>query len=63
MDALSHAVDSLQCLLAIPASDALALEGARLVATYIRRASAAPSDIEARCDMAQGSLPPGSRSG
>jgi alcohol dehydrogenase len=59
MDALSHAVDSLQCLLATPASDALALEGARLVATYIRRAFAAPSDIEARCGMAQGSLTAG----
>jgi alcohol dehydrogenase len=32
MDALSHAVDSLHCRLATPASDALALEGARLVA-------------------------------
>ena len=30
MDALSHAVDSLHCRLATPASDALALEGAGL---------------------------------
>jgi len=37
MDALSHAVDSLHCRLATPASDALALEGARLVGRYIRR--------------------------
>jgi alcohol dehydrogenase len=59
MDALSHAVDSLHCLLATPASDALALEGARLVARYIRRAAAAPADIEARCGMAQGSLTAG----
>jgi alcohol dehydrogenase len=59
MDALSHAVDSLQCLLATPASDALALEGARLVARYIRRAFAQPSDVEARCGMAQGSLTAG----
>src|SRR5262249_44877706 len=59
MDALSHAVDSLQCRLATPASDALALEGARLVATYISRAFTAPSDIEARCGMAQGSLTAG----
>jgi alcohol dehydrogenase len=59
MDALSHAVDSLQCLLATPASDALALEGARLVARYIRRAVNDPSDIEARCGMAQGSLTAG----
>ncbi|HUZ53842.1 MAG TPA: iron-containing alcohol dehydrogenase [Streptosporangiaceae bacterium] len=59
MDALSHAVDSLQCLLATPASDALALEGARLVARYIRRAVGAPADIEARCGMAQGSLTAG----
>jgi alcohol dehydrogenase len=59
MDALSHAVDSLQCLLATPASDALALEGARLVASCIRRAFRDPSDIEARCGMAQGSLTAG----
>ena len=59
MDALSHAVDSLHCRLATPASDALALEGARLVALYIRRAFQAPSDIEARCGMAQGSLTAG----
>ena len=59
MDALSHAVDSLHCRLATPASDALALEGARLVARYIRRAVAEPSDIEARCGMAQGSLTAG----
>jgi alcohol dehydrogenase len=59
MDALSHAVDSLHCRLATPASDALALEGARLVALYIRRAFAEPSDIEARCGMAQGSLTAG----
>jgi alcohol dehydrogenase len=56
MDALSHAVDSLHCRLATPASDALALEGARLVSRYIQRAFAAPSDVEARCGMAQGSL-------
>lgn len=56
MDALSHAVDALHCRLATPASDALALEGARLVARYIRRAFADASDIEARCGMAQGSL-------
>ena len=59
MDALSHAVDALHCRLATPASDALALEGARLVAQYIRRAFADPSDIEARCGMAQGSLTAG----
>jgi alcohol dehydrogenase len=59
LDALSHAVDSLHCRLATPASDALALEGARLVAAYIRQAYAAPADIEARCGMAQGSLAAG----
>jgi alcohol dehydrogenase len=59
MDALSHAVDSLHCRLATPASDALALEGARLVAGYIRRAFTVPSDIQARCGMAQGSLTAG----
>jgi alcohol dehydrogenase len=59
MDALSHAVDSLHCRLGTPASDALALEGARLVARYIRRAAVSPGDIEARCGMAQGSLTAG----
>ena len=59
MDAMSHAIDSLQCLLATPASDALALEGARLVAKYLHRAYADPSDVEARCGMAQGSLTAG----
>lgn len=59
MDALSHAVDSLHCRLATPASDALALEGARLVARYLRQAFAFPGDIEARCGMAQGSLTAG----
>ncbi len=56
MDALSHAVDSLQCRLATPASDALALEGARLVVQHIRRVYDDPADIEARSGMAQGSL-------
>jgi alcohol dehydrogenase len=59
LDALSHAVDSLQCRLATPASDALALEGARLVALFIRRAFSTPDDVEARCGMAQGSLTAG----
>jgi alcohol dehydrogenase len=59
MDALSHAVDALHCRLATPASDALALEGARLVARYIRRAATSGADIEARCGMAQGSLTAG----
>jgi alcohol dehydrogenase len=56
MDALSHAVDSLHCRLATPASDAMALEGARLVALYLRRAVAEPSNVEARSGMAQASL-------
>jgi alcohol dehydrogenase len=59
MDALSHAVDSLHCRLATPASDALALEGARLVAKYIRRAVDSPGEVESRCGMAQGSLTAG----
>ena len=59
LDALSHAVDSLHCRLATPASDALALEAARLVAEHIRQAFAAPADIEARAGMAQGSLTAG----
>jgi alcohol dehydrogenase len=56
MDALSHAVDSLHCRLATPASDAMALEGARLVALYLERAVADGSDVEARCGMVQASL-------
>jgi alcohol dehydrogenase len=56
MDALSHAVDSLHCRLATPASDAMALEGARLVALYLRSAFSDPSNVEARCGMAQASL-------
>jgi alcohol dehydrogenase len=59
MDALSHAVDSLHCRLANPASDALALEGARLVARYLTRAVARGDDVEARCGMAQASLTAG----
>lgn len=59
MDALSHALDSLQCRLATPASDALALEGARLVGRYLRRAYATGDDIEARAGVAQGSLAAG----
>jgi len=35
LDALSHAVDAPHCLLATPASDTLALEGARLVAHWL----------------------------
>jgi alcohol dehydrogenase len=56
MDALSHAVDSLHCRLATPASDAMALEGARLIALYLRKAVAEPSSVEARSGMAQASL-------
>lgn len=59
MDALSHAVDALHCRLATPASDALALEGARLVAAYLRLAYTSPADIESRSGMAQGSLTAG----
>jgi alcohol dehydrogenase len=59
MDALSHAVDSLHCRLSTPASDALALEGAGLVARYLLRAFTTPDDIEARCGVAQGSLTAG----
>jgi len=56
MDALSHAVDSLHCRLATPASDAMSLEGARLIALYLRKAFSEPSNGEARCGMAQASL-------
>ena len=56
MDALSHAVDSLHCRLATPASDAMSLEGARLIGLYLRKAVAEPSNVEARSGMAQASL-------
>ncbi len=56
LDALSHAIDALHCRLDTPASDGMALEGARLVALYLRRAFADGSDVEARCGMAQASL-------
>ena len=56
MDALSHSIDSLHCLLDTPASDAMALEGARLNAMYLERAYADGADVEARCGMAQASL-------
>jgi len=56
MDALSHAVDSLHCRLDTPASDAMALEGARLIGLYLLRAYRDGLDVEARCGMAQASL-------
>lgn len=56
MDALSHSIDSLQCRLDTPASDGMALEGARLIAMYLERAVKDGSDIEARCGMMQASL-------
>lgn len=56
MDALSHAIDSLHCLLDTPASDAMALEGARLNAMYLERAFTDGTNVEARCGMAQASL-------
>jgi alcohol dehydrogenase len=56
MDAMSHAIDSLHCRLDTPASDGMALEGARLVALYLERAVADGRDVEARCGMAQASL-------
>jgi alcohol dehydrogenase len=59
MDALSHAIDSLHCRLATPSSDALALEGARLVSAYLPVAYSTPADIEARSGVAQGSLAAG----
>jgi alcohol dehydrogenase len=56
MDALSHSIDSLHCLLDTPASDAMALEGARLNALFLERAVTDGGDVEARCGMAQASL-------
>lgn len=56
MDALSHSIDSLHCMLATPASDGMALEGARLNALFLERAVANVDDVEARCGMAQASL-------
>jgi alcohol dehydrogenase len=56
MDALSHAIDSLHCRLDTPASDGMALEGARLVGQYLVRAFTDGTNVEARCGMAQASL-------
>lgn len=56
MDALTHAVEAYTCKLANPLTDALALKAVRIIAGSLRRAVANGSDLEARKEMALGSL-------
>lgn len=51
LDALSHAVEGYISLLSTPLSDAVALESARLVFRYLRRAYYKGDDVEARYFM------------
>ena len=63
MDALAHAVDSLHCRLATPASDALALEGARMVALYLDRRSPTGTTSRRAAGWPRRASPRGWRSG
>jgi alcohol dehydrogenase len=56
MDALTHAVEAYTCRLANPLTDALALKAVRIIAGSLRRAVADGSDLNAREEMALGSL-------
>jgi alcohol dehydrogenase len=56
MDALTHAVEAYTCKLANPLTDALALKAVRIIAGSLRRAVADGSDVNARKEMALGSL-------
>ncbi len=51
MDALTHAAEAYLSQLANPATDALALQAAGLVARHLRRAVAEGADLEARAGM------------
>jgi alcohol dehydrogenase class IV len=52
MDALAHTAESAMCLAANPFTDALAFEGVKLVADYLRTAVHQGNNIEARWQMA-----------
>lgn len=56
MDSLTHAVEAYTCKLANPLTDALALKALRIIAGSLRRAFADGSDLNARKEMALGSL-------
>jgi alcohol dehydrogenase len=56
MDALTHAVEAYTCNLATPLTDALALKAITLIAGSLRAAFSDGSDIDARTQMALGSL-------
>jgi len=56
MDALTHAVEAYTCKLANPLTDALALKAVRIIAGSLRRAVADGADLNAREEMALGSL-------
>lgn len=56
MDALTHAIEAYTCTLATPVTDAMALKAITLISRSLRRAVEDGSDIEARTQMALGSL-------
>lgn len=56
MDALTHAVEAYTCNLATPLTDALALKAITLISGSLRAAFGDGSDIDARTQMALGSL-------
>lgn len=56
MDALTHAVEAYTCNLANPLTDALALKAITIIAKSLRAAVADGSDLDARTEMALGSL-------
>jgi alcohol dehydrogenase len=56
MDALTHAIEAYTCNLANPLTDALALKAVAIIAASLRAAVADGSDVEARTQMALGSL-------
>jgi alcohol dehydrogenase len=56
MDALTHAVEAYTCKLANPLTDALALKAVGIIVASLRRAVADGSNLDARNEMALGSL-------
>lgn len=56
MDAFSHAMEAYVTVASSPVSDALAIDAIARVARSLRRACAAPDDVEARADMAYASM-------
>lgn len=56
LDVLAHAFDAMSSVKASEATDALALEAAKLAVRYLERAVKDGSDKEARCGMAKASV-------